>query len=446
VRGIIVLLMVLIPSLAEPADTDSTAEPTWIPKLLGLQATGIYQNMPAFHNPYEGEKSLSFQNGLGRQLTQSYGVYLGSQLTDNLQAYLDIEMFRGSGLSNGVGLGGYPNGDVIRSGSASIGNGPYFARLFLRYIIALSTEKAEIPERAMDQMPVALPRSRIEIEAGKMSPADDMDLNGYANNQRTQFLNYAFMFNPAWDYASDTRGYSVGFSVSLINPSWRLSLGSYMLNTTANGMTLDKNVLSAQGNNLELTLQPGKWGAVIRLLAFYNRGRMGDYQEAMDRAAAAGTTPDVHANERLGREKYGFGLNAEQPLADDGNTGIFARAGWSDGRTSAWSYTEVDRHASVGLQVSGKRWGRGEDRFGMAYAVHGLAALHRQYLAAGGQGMLIGDGKLNYGWERIFEIYYRIQMGRYIQVTPDFQHIQNPGYNRDRGPAVVYSLRLRLSF
>jgi carbohydrate-selective porin OprB len=49
-------------------------------------------------------------------------------------------------------------------------------------------------------------------------------------------------------------------------------------------------------------------------------------------------------------------------------------------------------------------------------------------------------------WEQIFELYYRIQLGSYVQISPDYQFIQNPGYNKDRSPVAVYSMRVRLSF
>ncbi len=420
--------------------------PSWTPKILGFQFTGIYQNMPAFHSPYEGDKSLRFDGGLGKQFTHSYGIYFGSQLTRRLQAYLDVETFLGSGISDGLGLGGYVNGDVIRAGSANLGKAPYLARLYLRYLIPLSEEKTEPPEAAMDQLPFADPASRIEIKLGRLAPTDDMDLNRYANNQRTQFFNYAFLYNTGWDYASDTRGYTNGLVISLVKPSWRIMYGLYQVPTTSNGIHLDWAIHRAQGNNLELTVKPNKLGTVVRFLAYYNQGRMGRYREALDIAAATSTVPDVHADEQPGRAKYGFGINLEQPLADNGETGFFARAGWSDGHTSTWSYTEVDRHLSVGAQLSGGHWRRPDDRLGLGYSVHGLATLHKRYLAKGGIGMLIGDGKLNYGLEQIFEIYYRVQLGRYLQISPDFQCIWNPAYNRDRGPAQVYGIRFRVDY
>jgi hypothetical protein len=406
----------------------------------------VYQNVPSFHSPYTGQDSFTFDHSFKEEVTDTYGLYLGSQITQSLQAYMDVEMFRGSGLSGGYGLGAYTNADVIRAGPADLGQSPYLARLYLRYLIPLSTEMADPAARSMDQLPGREPLDRIEIKGGKLAPTDDFDQNRYANNGRTQFLNYAFLFNTAWDYASDTRGYSIGASVAFVHPTWRLIFGSYQVPVTRNGMTLDDQIYRARGDNAELSLAPGSVGTVIRLLVFRNEGRMGDYRDAMAIGAATGTVPSTLANQQPGRTKYGFGLNMEQPLANDGETGLFARAGWANGTNSNWSYTEVDRDASMGLQVSGRNWGRPEDRFGIGLGVDGITGSHRHYLEEGGIGMLVGDGALNYGLEQVMEAYYRIQLGRYVQLSPDFQYIENPGYNRDRGPIQVYGMRLHLSY
>ena len=449
------VLLVLLAGSSYAADADGPTTlpaslfpglPAWSPQLLGAQATFIYQNMPAFHSPYIGQDSLRFDHGLGQEMSQTYGVYLGSQVTRNFQTYLDVEMFQGNGLSRGVGLGGYTNGDVLRAGSADLGKSPYLARLFGRYLIPLSGELGESVERGIDQLPGKEPADRIEIKGGKLTPTDDFDLNRYANNQRTQFLNDAFLYNLAWDYAADTRGYTIGASIALVHPSWRLILGSYQMPTTANGNVLDDQIYHAREDNIELTLNPPSTGTVIRLLAFHNEGQMGDFRDAMAAAAATGTTPDVAADTRPGHVKYGFGVNLEQPLADDGETGLFARAGWANGTNATWCYAEVDRDVTAGVQVSGSHWYRNDDRFGMAIGVDGLSGSHRHYLEEGGTGMVIGDGALNYGLEQIFEAYYRIQLGRYVQLSPDYQHIVNPAYNKDRGPVDVYSVRLRLSY
>ena len=284
------------------------------------------------------------------------------------------------------------------------------------------------------------------MKIGLMAATDDFDLNRYANNTRTQFMNWGLINNTAWDFAADTRGYDYGFVVALVEPSWRLAFGSYQMPTMANGNTFDGHIQQARGDNLELTLKPNQQGTVLRFLAYRNLARMGDYAEAIAIGNATSTTPDIAADDRLGRSKYGFGLNMEQPLADEGETGAFARIGWNDGHTEDFAFTEVDRHLSTGVQMSGIHWGRTDDRLGIGYAWHGLSPEHRDYLAAGGIGFMLGDGKLNYGLEQILETYYRVQLGQYAQLSPDFQYIQNPGYNRDRGPVEVYSLRLRLSY
>ena len=330
---------------------------------------------------------------------------------------MDVEMLRGAGLSAGYGLGAIPTRTSSGRGRR-ISARAYLARLYARYVIPLSGEPGEPLSRGMDQLPGREPVDRIEIKGGKLAPTDDFDQNRYANNGRTQFLNYAFLFNTAWDYASDTRGYTIGASVAFVHPTWRLIFGSYQMPTTRNGMDLDDEIYHARGDNVELSLLPGRIGTVIRLLAFHNEGRMGDYREAMAIGAAAGTVPSTLADEQPGRTKYGFGVNIEQPLANNGETGLFARLGWANGANSTWSYTEVDRDASMGLQVSGINWGRPDDRFGIGVAADGLTGSHRHYLEEGGIGMLIGDGALDYGPEEVCEAYYRIQLGRYSSSAP----------------------------
>ena len=438
--------------VAAHADAD-TAPPSagcsWLqsaaPQLLGLQFNGVYQYMPPFHSPYQGPHSLTFHNNEEQDTTHTYGVYLGSQLARNLQLYVDTELFQGFGVSDGQGLAGYVNGDVIRAGSSNLPKVPYLARYYLRYFVPLSSETEKV-ERCMDQLPGEQPVSRFEIKFGRLALTDDFDQNRYANNNRAQFMNYDFMFNTAWDYAADTRGYSVGAVASLFEPRWKLAFGVFMLPNTQNGAQFDYWDTQEFGYNLELTVKPNNAGTVVRLLTYYNQGRMGDYDQALALGQATRTVPDILLVEETGGRKYGFGVNFEQPLADDGETGIFGRLGWNDGNHESWEYVESDRHASLGAQISGVHWCRPDDRVGVAYGVNGLSEPHRDYLEAGGIGMLLGDGKLNYGLEQAMEIYYRIPVGRYVQISPDFQFIQNPGYNKDRGPCEVYGVRLHLAY
>ena len=419
--------------------------PGWFPQILGAQFNGIYQNMPPFRSPYEGPNSLDFRNGLGAQITQTYGVYLGSQLAPGLQVYADGEFFHGKGISDGLGLGGYINGDVIRAGSSNLPKTPYLARLYLRYYYPLSGETEKL-ERGIDQLPGEQPVSRWEFKFGKLAVSDDFDLNRYANNNRTQFFNYDFLYNTAWDYAGDTRGYTYGILAALYQPRWRVAFGIYMMPDTANGANFDLLDTRELGYNLELTWKPNDAGTVVRFLSYFNEARMGNYEDALALARQTGKAPSLLDVEKQGGTKYGFGLNFEQPLADGGETGLFGRFGWNDGNHETFVYTECDLHVSLGLQLSGIHWGREEDRAGIAYAVNGLSTPHRDYLSAGGIGILLGDGKLNYALEQVLEIYYRIQVCKFVQISPDFQFIQNPGYNGDRGPVEVYGLRVRVAY
>ncbi len=441
------IVMVDPPSPALPADQSpqklQEETPPWRPQLLGAQSTIIGQHLYPLHSPYSS--NLSLRTDGDTQTTKTFGAYFGMALARNLQAYLDFEMFKGAGISNATGLGGLTDGDVVRQGANDLGKGPYVARRYLRYVLPLGDDRREVG-RAQDQVPGTEALSRLEFKIGTMAVVDDLDRNRYANSPRTEFQNWSLMNNAAWDFNADTRGFTNGIMVGYIRPHWALRFGVYQMPSEANGQDLDAPLSRARGENLELTLQPGSPETVVRLLTYRNIARMGIYRDAIARGIAQGAPPDIVAEDKDGRKKYGFGINIEQPLADDGETGLFARLGWNDGKTETFAFTEVDRTVTLGAQVAGKRWQRAEDRLGVAYVVNGLSADHRDYLAAGGQGFVIGDGALTYGTERILEAYYRMQLGKYAQLSPDIQYIQNPGYNRDRGPAGVAGLRLHFEY
>jgi carbohydrate-selective porin OprB len=176
-----------------------------------------------------------------------------------------------------------------------------------------------------------------------------------------------------------------------------------------------------------------------------NHARMGRYADATARARASGGTPDVNADAQPDRIKYGFGLNAEMPLADDGDTGLFFRAAWNDGRTQTFMFTEIDRDVSAGAQISGAHWGRDADWVGVGASVNFLSDDHKNYLAAGGTGFMIGDSRINYRPEQIVETYYNFEVVEQVRLSPDYQYVRDPGYNADRGPVHILSIRLRAS-
>lgn len=432
---------------AATADEDLAGAPAanshW-PRLLGEQYTFVLQNQSTLHSPYAGPLSLDPKGDT--QPTHTIGFYLGWALTDWAQLYVDTEKFMGAGVSSATGLGGLTNGDVVREGASTLPKRFYIARSYLRFMLPLGPRLAQVAA-AQDQIAGTEAQSRVELKVGRLALNDDFDKNSYAGGTRTAFMNWSLWDDTAWDYAADTRGYTDGFMLAYISPLWSLKYGIYRMPTKANGQELEASLARAQGDNLELTVSPSKAAPVVRLLAYRNTARMGDYREALAIAAAAGTPPNIVADDREGRTKYGFGINVEQALADDGASGVFLRLGWNDGRTESFAFSEVDRLASVGAQLAGVHWRRADDLFGAAVALDGLSGPHRDYLAAGGAGFLLGDGRLNYSHEEILELYYRLQLAwqwARVQLSPDFQYIKNPGYNAARGPVAFWGLRLHI--
>jgi len=427
---------------AAPAEAPSPSPASHWPQLVGAQYTFVRQHQTELTSPYEGPRSLDPTGDT--QSSHTMGVYLGWAVFEHLQLYLDAEKFMGAGVSGAQGLGGLPNGDVIRQGAGNLPKRFYIARKFVRYLIPLPFGGTRTAERAQDQLPGAEPAARVEIKAGVLAASDDFDQNRYANSTRTQFMNWSLWNNAAWDFAADTRGYTEGVVVGFISPRWSIKYGLYEMPVRANQQQLETSIRRARGENLELTYD--RDGTIVRVLAYRNLARMGVYSDAIAVAQATGTVPDIVAQDREGRRKLGFGLNVEQPVADDGDTGVFARAGWNDGKTESFAFTEVDRTLTFGGQLAGGRWKRGQDRLALAVAINGLSEPHRDYLADGGVGFLLGDGRLHYGPEEILETYYRFQFGHYVQLSPDLQYVRNPGYNRDRGPVSIYALRLHLEY
>ena len=439
-----VLMLLGLGSLATRTRADTTTPPLFVPQLLDAQVSYVAQRLDSLHSAYAGPLSLPAAGD--QALSRTFGAYLGVRLPAHLAFYLDGELFTGGGINKGTGVAGYVNGDVVRAGPGSGGRQrPYIARAYLDWNLPLGAASAPAV-RAQDQLPGELATQRIELKLGRLALADDFDKNRYASDTRHQFMNWDFINTAAYDYAADTRGYTDGFVAAWVQPQWTLRYGVYQMPLQANGQALAGPLGRARAEQVQLSLRPfGSDGFALRLLAYRNIAKMGNYAQALALAAASGATPDIAADGRYGRRKHGYVINTELPLADDGDTGLFARWGWNDGHTQSFAYTEAERALSAGAQLSGAHWRRSEDRIGIAFDLNGLASAHLAYLAAGGCGFLLCDGALDYGRERVIEAYYRLQLGHYLQLSPDLQWIVNPGYNRARGPARVVGLRLHLS-
>jgi high affinity Mn2+ porin len=409
------------------------------------QGNIIFQWHPSFRAKYTGPNSLTpdAQSATTHVLT----LYTGYQLTHTTEVFADVEDATGGGIGTALGIAGYTNLDSVRTVQGiPLSKAPYLARLILRQIISLSADEA--PE---DRGPLALatsiPVRRIEFRFGKFDLVDFFDVNTWGSDTHLQFMNWTIDDNGAYDYAANTRGYTDGAIVEYDDHWFRARFAVTLMPKIANGINLDADVARARAENLELEARGDRFfhrPGVVRLLAYLNHGNMGNYEEAIRNAEKSHTTPDITSTRKQGRHKYGFGLNFEQELP--GKIGVFGRLGWSDGRNESFAYTEVDRTFEFGGFTTGARWNRRNDRAGAAFVVNGIVKAHQQYLALGGLGFLLGDGALTYGREKIFEGFYTAHIWRGIFGSFDLQHINNPGYNKDRGPLVVPGLRLHVEF
>ncbi|GAB3915466.1 carbohydrate porin [Mucilaginibacter boryungensis] len=406
---------------------------------LHFQQTIITQNKPAFSAKYTGDNSL--QTGEETQTSLTTTLYGGARLWKGAQVYFNPEMSGGAGLSKTLGVAGFPNGETFRVG----GDAPkiYIARLFYTQNFEWGNDKDTLTDEA-NQLAGTLSKRHFSFTIGKFGMADYFDNNSYSHDPRTQFMNWSLMSNGAWDYPANTRGYVMGLYTKFAQPTWTLRFAYTMVTTEANGAIWDERIGKANSQTLEFEKRYNMNGlpGAFRLLAFNNNGKMGSYRDALNRKPV---NPEVDTLLTYGHRKFGFGLNAEQSLIND--LGVFAKLSYNDGKTQTWFFTEIDRSFSFGGVLKGKSWKRADDELGLAFVANGLSKDHRDYLAAGGYGFIIGDGKLNYSTEMVAEAYYKINaLEKKIWLSPGYQFIINPAYNKDRGPVNVFSLRVHVEF
>ncbi len=425
-------LFILLTSITYclPLSADVLSDELWS---VHFQATAIPQEHGYFNSPYQGTNSLSPNPDIETSFTST--LFLGRKLWEGSEFYFNPELTAGEGLSGALGLAGASNGETYRIGdSAPAGN---ISRLYLKQVFGLGGAKENIsPDK--NQLGTTVDQNRITAVVGKFSLTDFFDNNSYSHDPRTQFMNWAIMDNGAWDFAADTRGYTWGFMLEYNKPIWALRFASVLVPRVANEIDMDLNIPQAHGDNAECEYRYklGSHPGTTRVLAYANHAHMGNYKNALNLSPV---NPDI-TQTRTYCVKYGFGLNFEQEITKD--LGSFLRAGWNDGATETWVFTEIDQTLSLGVNLKGSSWKRPEDTVGVALAANGLSPDHRDYLAAGGYGFMIGDGKLNYALEEIFEAYYAWKICTQFTITGDFQFIENPAYNQDRGPVTIFGVRL----
>jgi high affinity Mn2+ porin len=429
------------------ADSPSKFVPP-IPDIFSVhgQATFVNQAYPAFRSPNEGQNSLS-GGGSSREtfdLTLSTGV----KLWKGAEFWANPEIDQGFGFNDTHGAAGFPSAESYKLGSAT----PYIRvqRAFLRQTIDLGGDTEKVDDDFM-QFAGTRTTDRLVFTVGRFGIVDLFDTNKYANNPKSDFLNWSMINAGAFDYAGDGWGYTYGAAAEWYTGRWTFRGGIFDLSTTpAGGMSPTAYALDPTFQQFEfvgeieerheLWGQPGK----IKITGYLERGGMGEYSDAVALAAVTGLPADINAV-RTYASRPGVSLNVEQQVND--NLGVFLRAGWADGHKEPWDFTDIDRYGQAGVAINGRLWGRPDDTIGLAGVINGISNAHIAFLNAGGLGILIGDGQLtNYGTERILEAYYSYALTASTRLTFDYQFMANPGYNADRGPANIFAGRAHWQF
>jgi high affinity Mn2+ porin len=401
------------------------------------QTTFVGQYAAPFRAPYHGANSLDPNSA---RETWDVTFYLGRRLWNDAALWINPEIDQGYGLSNTLGVAGFTSGEAYKVGFTH----PY-ARV-PRFLVQQNIDlggASETVDAGLNQFRGTRTTNRLVVTVGKFSVSDIFDTIGYAHDPRGDFMNWSLVDAGTFDYAADAWGFTYGAALEWYQGRWVARAGLLDLSFVPNSADLDSRfeqyqIVSELEHQHTLNGEPGK----IAIVGFVSRGRMGSYSNALSEAAQTGSMPNT-ADVRRFNSRPGVNLNIAQQVGS--GAGVFARVGWADGSVEPYEFTDIDRTASAGVSISGSRWVR-NDVLGIATVFNGVSDAHRAYLAAGGLGILVGDGQLPHpGVESIVEGYYRLPIGPW-QLTADYQFIVNPAFNRDRGPVSVVSARVRAQF
>jgi high affinity Mn2+ porin len=402
------------------------------------QVTYLDQYAAPFRTPVSGPNSLIPNQA---RETADLTLYAGVRLWQGAEAWINPEVDQGFGLAGTLGVAGFTSGEAYKVGA----DNPYtrLQRAFVRQTINLGGETQQV-DAGINQFSGTQTSDRLVLTVGKIGVVDIFDTNKYAHDPRGDFMNWSIVDTGTFDYAADAWGYTVGAAGEWYTGPWTVRAGIFDLSIAPNTTTLDSRFEQFQSigeieRRYSIWDQPGK----VAVTGFLTRGRMGSFEDAIQLAAMTGG-PALISAVREYQSRGGISMNLEQQLMP--NVGFFARAGWANGDIEPYEFTDIDRTVAAGLSISGKKWGRDDDTFGIAGVVNGISKEHQAFLNAGGLGILVGDGQLpNPGTERILETYYSFPV-LYARMSLDYQLIVNPGYNRDRGPASVFGFRVHAQY
>jgi len=411
-----------------------------------FQLTTIAQKHSGFKSPYTGNNSLA-DSVEPTALSLTSTLFLGRKLWKGAAIYFNPEMSGGKGLSFTKGVAGALNGETYRVGATE--PQVFIARAYLQQHFAIGKPDYEDFPDDVNQVTDRVPSSRITVTAGKFAMSDLFDDNLYAKDPRTQFFNWSIWANGAWDYPADTRGYTYGVVAELVKPRWSVKISSVAVPRIANFHLLEYKIPKAHSETIELDhafFIRNREGRATLLLS-NTHSKAPSYKEGIQALNTKDSfVLDVISgnaeNKSYGGKKLGIAANVEQKLTD--RIGIFSRIGWNDGKDVSWAFTEIDRTFSVGLSIQGTGWRRPDDVIGVAEVTNAISKDHKEFLRGGGYGFIIGDGRLNYGYESIVEFFYNARLLNFLWSSFDYQFVNNPGYNKDRGPVHVFAVRVHV--
>ncbi len=404
------------------------------------QFTFIPQYHASFSAPYSGLNSLETSEPIRASVSAT--AFLAYKPFRHTYLVFNPEAAGGKGLSKTLGIAGFPNGEVYRVGDPK--PKPFIARLYLEQRFPLTGRKTWIEDDA-NQVAEYTNQDYVSVIAGKFSLTDFFDDSQTSHDPRTQFMNWSLMGNGAWDYPANTRGYTLGTVVQLVYHDWAVRTALTSMPIEANGPELQFKWGKAMGwvwelEKTHLLERDTRHFTTLHTGFYINKANMGNYRLSLQQAGTQ--SPDITQSRMYGRTKWGYYLSLDNHI---GNLHHFIKLSWNDGKNESWAFTEIDRSLATGIQLDGIAWNRKEDKLGIAWVSNGLSQDHREYLAKGGYGFLIGDGQLRYGNENIVEAYYSCQLNKLLSLSPDFQYIFHPAYNKDRGPVAIWALRLHMS-
>jgi high affinity Mn2+ porin len=144
-------------------------------------------------------------------------------------------------LHDTTGAGGFQNGEAQKS------NFPYprysTSRLFFRQIFGFGGGEQTV-ESSYGQMAEKIDTRALMIQIGRFAVHDLFDTNSYAQDPRSDFLNWSLWAAGAFDYPADKVGLGYGAVAIFTDRYWALRVGYFLTGNVPNSNEFDMNLFN----------------------------------------------------------------------------------------------------------------------------------------------------------------------------------------------------------